>query len=119
MLYFRSLAQFYCISLLCAEYFVQDCLSKQIFCCNMAQSLSHLNFWKISVTSKHFSNHDKNIQQIICVKSYKFNGFVLALFCILGLGQHLTSENFELSRLVIYFDRNKIFEPKLILFPEI
>ena len=119
MLYFRSLAQFYCISLLCAEYFVQDCLSKQIFCCNMAQSLSHLNFWKISVTSKHFSNHDKNIQQVSCVNCSKFNGFVLALFCILGLGQHLTSEKFELSRLVIYFDRNKIFEPKLILFPEI
>ena len=60
--YYIFEAQFYCISLLCANYFVQDCLSKQIFCRNLTQSPSHLNFWKISVTSKHFSNHDQNIK---------------------------------------------------------
>ena len=94
---------FYCISLLCAKYFVQDCLSKQIFDRNLLKSPSHLNFWTFSVTSKYFSNHDENIKQVSCVKSSKFNGFVLALFCILGLGQNLTLENFELSRLVVFW----------------
>ena len=91
---FESLAQFYCISLLFAKYFVQDCLSYKIFCRNLAQSPSHLNVWKISVTSKHFLNHDKNIKHVSYIKSSTFNGFVVALFCILGLGQNLTLENF-------------------------
>ena len=77
-------------------------MSKQIFCRNLAQSPSHLNFWKISVTSKHFSNHDKNIKHVSCIKISKFNGFVLALFCILGLGQNVTLQNFEISRLVVF-----------------
>ena len=89
-------------------YFVPNILSRivwanKFFSRNLAQSPSHLNFWKISVTSKHFSNHDKNIKQVSCVKSSKFNGFVLALFCIPGLGQNLTLENFELSRIVAFW----------------
>ena len=79
---------------LCGKYFVQDCLSKQIFGSNLARSPSHLNLLIISVTSKHFSDHDQNIKQVSCVKSSKFNGFMLELFCILGLGQNLTLENF-------------------------
>ena len=70
------------------------------------------------MTSKHFSNHDKNIRQVSSVKSSKLNGFMLALFCILDLGQNLTLENCELFRLVV-FKRTNIFEAKLVLFPEI
>ena len=56
------------ISLLCAKYLGQDCLGKQIFGRNSAQSPSNLNFWTFAVTSKHFSNHDENIKQVSCVK---------------------------------------------------
>ena len=52
---------------------VKDCLSKQIFCRNLPQPPSHLNFLTFSVTSKHFSNHDKNIMQVSCVKSSRFH----------------------------------------------
>ena len=52
---------------------VKDCLSKQIFGRNLPQPPSHLNFLTFSVTSKHFSNHDKNIMQVSCVKSSRFN----------------------------------------------
>ena len=69
--------------------------TNQVLCQNGCKKLKALGlsvsklFW-FSLTSKHFSNHDKNIKQVSCVKSSKFNGFVLALFCILGLGQNLT-----------------------------
>ena len=56
------------ISLLCAKYFGQDCLSKQIFGRNLAQPPLNLNFWTFSVTSKHFSNRHKNIKPVNCVK---------------------------------------------------
>ena len=49
------------------------CLSKQIFIRNLSQSPSRLNVWTLSVTSKHFSNHDKNIMQVSCVKSSRFH----------------------------------------------
>ena len=65
---FEVFPQFHCISLLCVKYFVQDCLSKQIFYCNLAKSPSHFNFWKIFVTPKDFSNHDKNIKHVSCLK---------------------------------------------------
>ena len=100
---FWSIVQFYCFSLLCAKYLVQDCLSKQIFGRNLVQSPSHLNLWIFSVTSKHFSNHDKNIKQVSCVKSSKFNSFVLALFFILALGQNLTLKNCQICRLVVFW----------------
>ena len=64
---------------------------------NLAQFPSHMNYSIFSLTSKHFSNHDVNINQSSSVKSSKFNGFVLALFCILSLGQNLTLENFPLG----------------------
>ena len=56
-------------------------------------------------------------KQVSCVKTSKFNGFKLALFCILGLDQNWTS---ELSTLPIscFFEQTNIFEPKLVLFPE-
>ena len=92
--YIFEVLSFYCIFLLCTKYFVQHYLKIQIFGCNLTESHLYLNFWTFSVTSKHFSNHDENIKHINCVKSSKFNGFVLAIFCILGLGQNLTSENF-------------------------
>ena len=114
---FWSLVQFYCSFLLCAKYLFQDCLNKQIFGGNLARSLSHLNIWTFSVTSKHFSNHDKNINQVGSFKSSRSNGFVLALFCILGLGQNLTLQDFPLCRLV-FFEQTNIFESKLVLFPE-
>ena len=62
----------------------------------MAQFRSHMGFWIFSVTSKHFSNHDINVNQVSSVKSSKFNGFVLALYCILGLGHNLTLKNVAL-----------------------
>ena len=40
--------------------------------------------------------------EVSCAKSFRFNGFVLALFCLLGLGQNLTLENFQLCRLVAF-----------------
>ena len=76
-----------------------------------------MNYSIFSLTSKHFSNHDVNINQSSSVKSSKFNGFVLALFCILSLGQNLTLENFPLG----WFDfseQTNIFEPKFVLFRE-
>ena len=78
-----------------------DSVRKQSFNRNFARSSSHLNFLIFSVTSKHFSNHDQNRNQVSCVKCCKSNGFVLGLFCILGLGQNLTLENFQLCRLVL------------------
>ena len=69
---------------------------------NLAQSPSHMDFWIISVTSKPFSNHDVNMKQVSSVRSSKSNGFVLELFCVLGLGQNLTLENFQLCRLVVF-----------------
>ena len=86
-----------------ANIFGEDCLRKEIFHRNLAQSLSHFNFWKFSVISKHFSNHDKHVMQVSCVKSSKFNGFVWALFCIIGLGQKLTLEHLQLSRFVVFW----------------
>ena len=69
---------------------------------NLARSPSQLNFWNISVTSKHFSNHEVNIKQVSSVKSSNFNGFVLEVFFVLGLGQNLHFENFQFSRLVVF-----------------
>ena len=62
------------------------CLSNQTFGRNFPQCPSHLKFCTFSVISKYLSNHDKNINQVSCVKSFRFHSFVLALFCILGLG---------------------------------
>ena len=76
---------------------------KKIFARNLAQSPSHMNVSILSVTSKHFSNHDVNMKQVSSVKSSKLHGFVLALFCVLGLGQNLTLENFQLSRLLVFW----------------
>ena len=85
-------------------YFVPSILARVVWGNKfLAQSPPHLNFWMFSVSSEHFSNHDPNIKQVICVKSSKFNGFVLALFCILGLGQSLTLENFQHCRLVVFW----------------
>ena len=56
-----------------------------------------------SVTSKHFSNHEVNIKQVSSVKSSNFNGFVLEVFFVLGLGQNLHFENFQFSRLVVFW----------------
>ena len=69
---------------------------------NLAQSPSHMDFWIISVTSKPFSNHGVNMKQAGSVRSSKLNGFVLALFCVLDLGQNITLENFQLCRLVVF-----------------
>ena len=54
------------------------------------------------VTSKNFSNHDVHMKQVSSVKSSKLNDFVLALFFIEGLGQNLTLEKVQLSRLVVF-----------------
>ena len=40
--------------------------------------------------------------QVSSTKLPTFKDFVLALFCILGLGQSLTLENFQLCRLVVF-----------------
>ena len=89
---FFTLCQIFCVG-----------LSEEInFGRNLAQSPFHLNFWIFSVSSKHFSNDDVDLKQLSCVKSSKFYGFVLPLFCILGLGQSLTLENFQLCILVVF-----------------
>ena len=54
------------------------------------------------VTSKNLSNHDVNMKQVSSVKSSKLNDFVLALFFMEGLGQNLTLEKVQLSRLVVF-----------------
>ena len=69
-------------------------MRNHLFSCNLAESATHLNFWIFSVTSKSFSNNDGYINPVNSAKSTKFNGFVLALFCILGLGQKLSLESF-------------------------
>ena len=77
-------------------------MRKHIFCHNLAESVTHWNFWIFSATSKSFSNNDGYINPVNSAKSTKFNGFVLALFCILGLGQKLSLENFQLYRLIVF-----------------
>ena len=74
---------------------------KEIFGRNLYKSPSRLKVWVFSVTSKHFFNHDVNINQVSSVKSSKFNGFVLALFYISGLRQNLTLQILETLRLVV------------------
>ena len=69
---------------------------------NLAQSPSHMDFRITFATSKHFSNHDENMKQVSSVKSSKLNSFVIALSFIQGLGQNLTLENVQLSRLVVF-----------------
>ena len=59
-------------------------------------------FHTCSVTLKHSSNHDVNMERATSVISAEVNGFVLALFIVLGLGQNLTLENFELYLLVAF-----------------
>ena len=46
--------QFYWITPFCSKYFVRDCLSKQIFGSNSAQSPSNSNFLTFFITPKHF-----------------------------------------------------------------
>ena len=82
---------------------------------NLAHCASHLNFWIFSVTSKHFSDNYVNIKQISSVKISKFNGFVLALFCILSLAQRLHLEEFQLCWL-IFPEWTNFSQPKLVLF---
>ena len=74
----------------------------QIFRCNLPKSSSLLNISVFFVTSKHFSNHDVNINQVSSVKSYKFNSFLLAVFCIFGLRQNFTLEIFQLCGLSVF-----------------
>ena len=95
------LVHFYCICLVFAKYFDSDCLRKQILGRSFAQSPSQWKFSVFYVTSKRFSNHHVNIKQVSSVKSSKFNGFVLVLFCILVLGENLTLGSFQLCRLVV------------------
>ena len=40
---------------------------------------SDLNLRIFSIISKHFSNHDVNIKEDKCVKSFKFNGFFTSI----------------------------------------
>ena len=47
---FSCPVQFYWTFLSCSDYFVLDCLSKQMFCHNLVQSSSYFNFLTISAT---------------------------------------------------------------------
>ena len=93
---FEVLPNFTVLIYFTVQYFGQDCLRKQISGRNLGQSHLHQNFWLFHGTSKHLSNHDVNKNEVSSVKSPKFSGFVLALFCFLGLGQKVTLENFQL-----------------------
>ena len=99
---FWSRVHFYCNSLVRAKYFGQDYLKKQTFGRKLPKSPSHLGFWVFSVPWKHFSNHDVNIKEVNSFKSFKFNGFVLAVFCILGLRQNFTLGNLQLCGLSVF-----------------
>ena len=83
------------------------------------QSLSHLTFWIYSVGSKSFLNHDVNIKVVSCVKSQKFNACVLALICILVLGQSLNLENFQLCLLVVYLNKLTFLSQSYHFFQEV
>ena len=74
--YLCSPVQLCCIPLLSAKCLVEDCLSKKIFVGDWAQSPSDMNFWTFSVTSRHFSDHNNNIQQFNCAKMLN-----LIVFC--------------------------------------
>ena len=69
---------------------------------NLAQSTSHLNFWLFSVISKYLPNLDVNIKQVSFFKSSKFNGFLLALLCIVYFGKKFCLENVHLCALVVF-----------------
>ena len=97
----------YTVSLWFAPVILARILSgNNFFGCNLAHFHSHMNFWILSVTWKEFSNHDVYINQVRFIKGSKLNGFVLSLFCLFGLGQNLTSENFPI--LLISSFLNKI-----------
>ena len=93
LLYFFSFCQIFCLGL----------SEETNFCRNLVQSSSYFNFWVFSATSKHFSNHDVNIQPVSSFKSSKLNVFVEGLFCILVLGQNLSLGNFHLCQLVVFW----------------
>ena len=48
------------------------------------------------------------MKAVSSAKTFKFNGFVLALFRVLGLDQNLTFKNVQLCRLVA-FSTKKLF----------
>ena len=73
------------------------------------QALSNLSFWIISVTLKHFSNHDVNIKPVSSVKSSK--QYFVSLFYV---EVHLQKTFNFVDQ---YFsEQTNIFEPKLVLF---
>ena len=55
-------------------------------------------------------------KQVSYTKSSKFNGFMLALFCILGVGQNSTLKNFQLFWLVVFWT-NYYFWARIGTFP--
>ena len=68
---------------------------------NFSRNLNH--HWKRREQKKIFRcNHNVNVKQVSLVKSSKFNGFLLAVLCILGLVQILTLENFQLYLLAVF-----------------
>ena len=87
-------------------------MREQTFGRNLPKSPSHLNLRDFSLTSKHFPNNDVNINQVSSVKSSPFNGFLLALFCIFGLRQNFTLENFFLNDLT-FLSQNRYFFQKV------
>ena len=107
------------ISLVSVKYFAWDCRRKQFFGRNLAQCPSQLNFRMFSLSANHFFNYHVNIKPVSSLKSFKFNDWLLALFCIIGLSQNLTLQNFELCSLVFWSNypswaKNDTFSRKLI-----
>ena len=102
-----NLVQFRSISLLCAKYFVRDCLSKQIYGCNLHQSPSDLYFGTFSVTLKHFYNHNQNMKQVTCVKVPNFL-YLVQVKIWLQITFNFADQSF--------FQRTDIFEPKWVPF---
>ena len=67
-------------------------------------SLLHTSYFGYYCNFKAFllSSLKYKVSQFQKLKVLKFDGFALAIFYIIGLGQNLTLENFQLGRLVAF-----------------
>ena len=84
----------YLISLLCSTYFVQDCLSEQIFVCNFFLSSTNFNISIFLITSMPLANI--LCKHLSCAKVQNLMVFGKHSF-MFDLGQKVSVESFKLE----------------------
>ena len=107
--------QFYWISPLCSKYIAQDCLGKQSFGLNSAQSFSNFNFLTFLHNQSISPIFKKNIKQVSCVKLQKLMVLCIKYFAYLVYFVYFPISSNE-SFLELIFDlKPKINSRKLSL----